>query len=87
MNRISLQKMIGYTVLAVGALVTWPNAALAHIGVDPVHDLSHGFEHPLARAAYIVAIAGAFVWWMRRDRGMYARNVARFWARISNRSK
>ena len=78
MNGISLGRIGWMTALAGVAVACEPSVALAHIGVGPVHDLSHGLENPLARAAYLLAIVAAGIWAARRNGGAIWRGPLRF---------
>ncbi len=77
MNSASLGRLGWIVTLAAMAVVCGPVNALAHVGVGPVHDLSHGLEHPLARAAYLLAIVAAGIWAARRNGGAIWRGPLR----------
>ena len=78
MNGASLGKLGWIVMLAAVAVMCGPGTAFAHVGVGPVHDLSHGLETPLARAAYLLAIVAAGIWAARRNGGAIWRGPLRF---------
>jgi urease accessory protein len=86
MNGISRGRLGAIAVLAAAAVATGPSMALAHIGVGPIHDLSHGFENPLARAGYILALLALGIWATRRTGGAIWRVPLRFLLAILSRS-
>ena len=78
MNRVSLGKLGWIVTLAAVAVVCGPGAAFAHVGVGPVHDLSHGLENPLARSGYVLALVAVGIWAARRNGGAIWRGPLRF---------
>jgi urease accessory protein len=72
--------------MAAVAVVCAPGAAFAHVGVGPVHDLSHGLEHPLARSGYVLAMLAVGIWAARHNGGAIWRGPLRFVRAIVLRS-
>ena len=52
-----------FTAIAAAFVVTCvPAIAHAHTGVDPVHDLLHGLEHPLSGFDHLCAMLAVGIW-------------------------
>ena len=78
MNVVLIRRLGWMAMLAAVAVVCGPGAAHAHVGVGPVHDLSHGLEHPLARLGYVLAMLAVGIWAARRNGGAIWRGPLRF---------
>jgi urease accessory protein len=65
MNRSSLER-IGLVACAMMAVVFGPSTALAHVGVNPVHDLMHGLAHPITGFDHICAMIAVGLWAAQR---------------------
>lgn len=63
-----LQKTVSIALLAVVAALLGPNTALAHPSAGPVHDLLHGFEHPLTGLDHICAMFAVGLFAAQRGR-------------------
>jgi urease accessory protein len=53
------------SLAALGVAIT-PGTACAHIGVDPIHDLMHGLQHPLTGIDHICAMIAVGIWAAQR---------------------
>jgi urease accessory protein len=62
MNGMSIQKLGWIAALAAFALVSGPGIAQAHVGAGPIHDVLHGFEHPLTGLDHLVAMLAVGIW-------------------------
>src|SRR3954469_4279648 len=63
-NRLEQLFLTGLVTTIVSALA--PSAAFAHMGVSPVHDMLHGFAHPLTGLDHIAAMFAVGLWATQR---------------------
>src|SRR4051794_885309 len=63
-NRV--QRFIITAVFVTMAITLMPAAAFAHMGVGPVHDMLHGFAHPLTGLDHILATFAVGLWAAQR---------------------
>jgi len=63
-NRLEQLILTGLATTIVTALA--PSAAFAHMGVSPVHDMLHGFAHPLTGLDHIAAMFAVGLWAAQR---------------------
>jgi hydrogenase/urease accessory protein HupE len=75
MNGMSIDRFGRIAMLAAAAVIGGPHIVHAHVGVGPVHDLSHAFENPLAGIALICALISVGIWATRRRRLACARRA------------
>jgi len=62
----NLQRFGSLALLATIAVILGPQAAFAHTGVGPAHDLLHGLEHPLMGLDHILAMFAVGLWAAQR---------------------
>jgi urease accessory protein len=66
MNEKTPQRTVFLALPAALAVLLAPGAAFAHVGVNPVHDLLHGLEHPLTGLDHICAMFAVGLWAAQR---------------------
>jgi urease accessory protein len=73
MNSNLRRRLASILPFAAAALVLSPAAALAHSTDNPVHNVLHGFEHPLAGLDHILAMLAVGFWAAQlRGRALWA---------------
>src|SRR3954454_19386491 len=66
MSFIRLQRVALFALVTTIAVSLAPRAAYAHMGVGPVHDMLHGFAHPLTGLDHIAAMFAVGLWATQR---------------------
>lgn len=64
-TKAALNTALAASLAAFGVAIA-PATAYAHIGIDPIHDMLHGLQHPLTGLDHLCAMIAVGIWAAQR---------------------